>query len=108
MKSLTEFITESAIIQISEAALSKADFEKHGFKYIKGLMAKLMSGEDVRLGKTGNDGHINIKDLSNDEMQLAQAFNDELQTGNYGDITVGRFNQIFSSALLAINVIGVL
>ena len=30
-------------------------------------------------------------------MQLAQAFNDELQTGNYGDITVGRFNQIFSS-----------
>ena len=56
-----------------------------------------MSGEDVRLGKTGNDGHINIKDLSNDEMQLAQAFNDELQTGNYGDITVGRFNQIFAS-----------
>ena len=97
MKSLAEFINESAIIQISEAALSKADFEKHGFKYIKGLMAKLMSGEDVRLGKTGNDGHINIKDLSNDEMQLAQAFNDELQTGNYGDITVGRFNQIFSS-----------
>ena len=97
MKSLAEFINESAIMQIKEAALSKADFEKHGFKYIKGLMAKLMSGEDVRLGKTGNDGHINIKDLSNDEMQLAQAFNDELQTGNYGDITVGRFNQIFAS-----------
>ena len=94
MKGLVEFLNESLL---SEAALSTADFEKHNFKYIKGLMAKLMSGEDVRLGKTGNDGHINIKDLTNDEMQLAQVFNDELQTGNYGDITVARFNQIFSS-----------
>ena len=94
MKGLVEFLNESLL---SEAAISKADFEKHNFKYIKGLMAKLMSGEDVRLGKTGNDGHINIKDLTNDEMQLAQVFNDELQTGNYGDITVARFNQIFSS-----------
>ena len=94
MKGLVEFILEKLV---NEAALSTADFEKHNFKYIKGLMAKLMSGEDVRLGKTGNDGHINIKDLTNDEMQLAQAFNDELQTGNYGDITVGRFNQIFAS-----------
>lgn len=100
MKGLVEFILEKLV---NEAALSTADFEKHNFKYIKGLMAKLMSGKDVRLGPKGQDGTVNIKDLTRDEMQLAQAFNDELQAGEYGDITVGRFNQIFASKKLRLS-----
>ena len=94
MKSLVNYLRESLL---NEAVISSADFEKHNFKYIKGLLAKLISGEDVRLGKTGHDGIVNIKELTNDEMQLAHEMNDELQAGEYGDITVARFNQIFSS-----------
>lgn len=108
MKSIKEYILESNILAIqemclNEAALSKADFEKHNYKYIKGLLAKLLSGEDIRLGSKGTDGTVNLNDLTDDEQTLAQEFNDELVNNNYNDISIERFNSIFNSQHLKLS-----
>lgn len=94
MKSLIKFIEESLL---NEAALKGPDFTKHNYKYIKALMAKLLSGENVRLGEHGDTGSISIDDMTDSEIDMAKKFNDELQTGNYDDITIDRFNKIFAA-----------
>lgn len=79
------------------AVILKDDFYKHDFKYIRGLMARLIDGEDVRLGTKGDKGVVNIKDLTPEEVKLAHEFNDDLEADNYDDITPERFNKIFAS-----------
>ena len=102
MKSLVEFISESNIASIydciiNEALLQTKDFDKHNYKYIKGLLSKLLNGDNVRLGPTGNDGVINIKQLSDDEKSKAKSMLDDLVNGEYDNISIERFNEIFSS-----------
>lgn len=82
------------------AAILTDDFYKHDFKYIRGLMARLINGDDVRLGAKGNNGVVNIKDLTPEEVKLAHEFNDDLEADNYDDITPERFNKIFASRKL--------
>ena len=97
MKSLQEYIFEN-IINIFEVNLHPNDFSKHNYKYIKGLLSKLLNKENVRLGQKGNSGTVNISDLTPEEQKYAEECLNKLH--NNIAISEEDFNKIFASKKL--------
>ena len=71
----------------NESTLAAKDYSKHGFQYALAIIDKLLNGEDVRLGKTGEDGVISGGSLPKDVKKALTNLKGDIENS-----TVDNFN----------------